>query len=64
MTSEKKNKRIVRIVALVIVAVMLLSVFSGIILVFINERRAKQKQEAITMEEALQRLQADSGEGS
>lgn len=47
MANEKNRKRIIRIVALIIVAVMLLSVFSGIFLIFMSEYRAKQNAEAL-----------------
>ena len=53
---DKKKKRIIRIVALIIVAVMLLSVFSGIFLIFMNEYRTKQNEEA--MRKAIEELQA------
>ena len=47
MANEKNRKRIIRIVTLIIVAVMLLSVFSGIFLIFMSEYRAKQNAEAL-----------------
>lgn len=62
MANEKNRKRIIRIVALVIVAVMLLSVFSGIFLIFMNEHRAKQNEKAL--QEAIQQLQSGGEEDS
>lgn len=47
MANEKNRKRIIKIVALIIVAVMLLSVFSGIFLIFMNEYRSKKNAEAL-----------------
>ena len=47
MANEKNRKRIIKIVALIIVAVMLLSVFSGIFLIFMNEYRSRKNAEAL-----------------
>ena len=57
MANEKNKKRIVKIVALVIVGVMLLSVFSGLFLIFMSEYRAKQQEKAL-QEALMQQLQS------
>lgn len=59
MANEKNKKRIVKIVALVIVGVMLLSVFSGLFLIFMSEYRAKQQEKAL-QEALMQQLQSGS----
>ncbi|MCR5617205.1 MAG: hypothetical protein K6F83_02820 [Clostridiales bacterium] len=58
--SEAKKKKIVRLVAIIVVAVMLMSLFSGFIIMFIREQQLKKAADSDPIQEAVRELTSGS----